>query len=74
MLDIPFEIVDYIMKYKGAYYLNNNDRPYIKSIKQLKDITQYGVKRTIIHHKELNALEKAYDNYLEGYPTWFPIY
>lgn len=70
MKDIPFELIDYIMKYKGAYHLNNIHRPYIKTLKKFKNITQYGVKRVIIHHKEINALEKAYDNYLDDYPIW----
>jgi hypothetical protein len=34
----------------------------------LKNITQYGVTRALIHVKEMEALEKAYGNYLEGWP------
>jgi len=69
MSDLPFELVDYIMKFSGAYYHNINERPYIKSINYLNVIIPcHGVARALIHLKELEALEKAYENYLEGWP------
>jgi len=71
MKNIPFELVDYIMKFYGAYNYNINERPYIKSMYYLKNITQYGVARALIHVKEMEVLEKAYGNYLEGWPLEF---
>jgi len=69
MKNIPFELVDYIMKLSGAYYHNIHERPYIKSIHNLNEIIPcHGVARALIHIKELEALEKAYENYREGWP------
>ena len=69
--DIPFELVDYIMKFAGAYNYNINKRPYIRSMYYLKNITQYGVTRALIHLKEMEVLGKAYGNFLEGWPLEF---
>ena len=69
MRDLPFDVINYIMKISGAYHYNPIERPYIKSINYLNIIIPcHGVARALIHLKELEALEKAYGNYLEGWP------
>ena len=52
-MDIPFEIVDLIIHFMGGYSLNLKERPYIKDIKIIGKISEYGVKRSLIHLKEM---------------------
>ena len=58
--ELPDEIIELIMHFMGAYTHNKEERPYIDDIKLIKDITEYGVKRSILHIKEMRALQKAY--------------
>ena len=59
--ELPDEIIELIMHFMGAYTHNKEERPYIDDIKLIKDITEYGVKRSILHIKEMRALQKAYN-------------
>lgn len=59
-MDIPFEIVDLIIHFMGGYSLNLKERPYIKDIKIIGRVSEYGVKRSLIHLKEIKVLIKAY--------------
>jgi len=60
--DLPDEIIEIIMHFMGAYSHNKEERPYIDDIKLIKDITEYGVQRSLLHIKEIHALQKAYNN------------
>ncbi len=68
MKDLPWELIEKIMKFKGAYDLDQRKRPYITTLHYLGNIIQYGVKRAIIHHKEIEALEQSYADSVGGYP------
>ena len=62
MTYLPLCLVDYIMKYKGAYHLNEDDRPYVSELHMLKDVLPaYGVRASILHLKEFYALKQEYD-------------
>ena len=57
---LPDELVELIMHFAGAYTLKYSDRPYIKEVKQIGDVALYGVKRSLLHLREIQALRKAY--------------
>ena len=58
---LPFILVDYIMKYKGAYHFDKDKRPYILELHMLKNILpHHGVRASILHLKEFYALKNAY--------------
>mgnify|MGYP006883067519 CR=1 FL=1 len=59
--ELPDEIIELIMHFMGAYTHNKEERPYIDDIKLIKDITEYGVKRSILHIKEMRAQQKSYN-------------
>jgi hypothetical protein len=44
----------------GAYNLNIKERPYIKDIKLIGNVSEYGVKRSLIHLKEMRVLINMY--------------
>lgn len=59
-MTLPLCIVDYIMKFKGAYHCDKDERPYISELHMLKDVLPaHGVKASIVHLKEFYALKKA---------------
>ena len=69
MKDLPWEIVEKIMKLSGAYYFEQHKRPYITTFHLLGNIiAEHGIKKALIHHREINALERSYANYIEGWP------
>ena len=59
---IPLELVDIIIHYMGGYSLNLKERPYIKDIKLIGRVSEYGVKRSLIHLKEMKVLINMYEN------------
>ena len=64
---LPFCIVDYILKIGGAYSLNKTERPYITELHLVKDVLpEHGVRVSILHLKELKALEHAYHDYMNS--------
>jgi hypothetical protein len=73
MKDLPFELVDIIMKFSGAYHLNSKARPYIPDIKFIYNIiSDQGVSGAVIHLKEYYALLDAYENNLNVSPgAWY---
>ena len=59
---LPFCLVDYIMKYTGAYHYDEEQRPYVSELHMLKDVLpEYGVKESMIHLREFYALKKPHD-------------
>ena len=69
MPQLPWEIVEKIMKFSGAYHFEQNKRPYITTLHLLGYIiAEHGIKKAIIHHREIDALERAYADYNEGWP------
>ena len=69
MIDLPWELIEKIMKFKGAYHYEQHKRPYITTLHCLgKIIADHGVKRAIIHHREMDVLERAYADYVGGWP------
>jgi hypothetical protein len=65
---LPNELVEIIMHYIGAYHLNKKERPYIKDIKLIGKVSEYGVKRSLIHLKELRVLINMH----KQYSGWLP--
>ena len=57
---LPNDLINIIMNYKGAYNLNIKERPYIKDIKLIGKVSEYGVKRSLIHLKEMRVLINMY--------------
>lgn len=70
-MDIPFDIIDIIMKFKGAYSLNEKERPYINDIKILGKICEHNLNDCYIRHlinylnsiKLLRSVTKNNPNY-----------
>lgn len=67
MAELPESIITYIF-YLARNFLSHRNEPHIEDIKLLEDIIQYGVKRSLLHIKEIKRLRGAYNSYLEGYP------
>ena len=70
---LPIELIRYIF-YLGRDFLSHKKDPYTEDIKLMKNITQYGVKRALIHLKEFKSIARHYRgygywDYLEGYPN-----
>jgi len=57
---LPAELVELIMHFAGAYSYSPTDRPYIKEIKDIGEVAVYGVQRSLLHLRELEALRDAY--------------
>lgn len=58
---LPFCLVDYILQFAGAYSWNKEERPYIEELHVIKDVLPaHGVRVSLIHLKEMHALEQAY--------------
>ena len=69
MPQLPWEIVEKIMKLSGAYHFEQHKRPYITTFHLLGNIIyKQGIKKAIIHHREIDQLERAYADYNEGWP------
>lgn len=72
---LPHEIVDIIMQYKGAYSLNIKERPYISDIKLIGRVSECGVKRSLIHLREMRVLINMYKGNTGGWlPNMIPGY
>ena len=56
------DLIEIIMHYMGAYNLNEKERPYIKDIKLIGRVSEYGVQRSLIHLKEMRILINMYKN------------
>ena len=67
---LPHELVEIIMHYKGAYSLNIKERPYIPDIKLIGRVSEYGVKRSMIHLREMRVLMNMYGSRLEWFNIW----
>ena len=67
MAELPESIITYIF-YLARNFLSHRNEPHMGDIKLIKDITQYGVKRALLHISEIKRLRGAYSSYLEGYP------
>lgn len=60
-MDLPFCLVDIIMKYAGAYHLDRDRRPYIDELKIIRTILPaQGVKVALLHLLEYNTLCALY--------------
>jgi len=69
MKDLPWELIEKIMKCSGAYHFEQNKRPYITTLHLLGYIiAERGIKTAIIHHREIDALERAYADCSEDWP------
>lgn len=69
MTDLPWELIEKIMKCSGAYHFEQRERPYITTFHLLGYIiANQGIKRALIHHREIDALERAYADYHDIYP------
>ena len=69
MKDLPWELIEKIMKFTGAYHLDQHKRPQITTFHCLGNIiAKHGIKRAIIHHREMDALERSYADYVGGWP------
>ena len=69
MADLPWEIVEKIMKFSGAYHFEQNKRPYITTLHLLGYIiAEHGIKKALIHHREIDALERAYADLHDIWP------
>jgi len=63
-MELPFCLVDYILRYAGAYHWNQKERPYITELQMLRDILpEQGVQAAVLHLKEFHALKHAYIHY-----------
>ena len=61
---LPFCLVDYILKFAGAYALDTERRPYIPELHRVRDILPaQGVRAAALHLKEYRALQRAYRDY-----------
>ena len=62
MTYLPFCIVDYIIKFKGAYHYNKDDRPYVSELHMIKDfLPEHGVSASVNHLREFYALKTEHD-------------
>ena len=62
-MDLPFCLVDIIMKYAGAYYWDHEKRPYIGELHMLRSILPlHGVSVSLQHLKEYRVLYHAYQD------------
>ncbi len=69
--NLPFELVDTIMKFSGAYHWNNKARPYIPDIKFVYNIiSEQGVGGALIHLKEYYAYANSARKYFGDAPGW----
>ena len=66
--NLPHEIVEMIMRLAGAYTWDEKQRPYIAEIRSIGDVACYGVRRSLLHLREIRALRDAYCHYVEGWP------
>ena len=74
MKDLPWELIEKIMKYSGAYHFEQHSRPYITTFHCLGNIiASHGIKRAIIHHREMDALEHSYAGILTGGAWLIPV-
>lgn len=61
---LPFCLVDYILKFAGAYALDTERRPYIPELHRVREILPaQGVRAAALHLKEYHALQRAYRDY-----------
>lgn len=69
MEDLPWELIEKIMKFSGAYHFEQNKRPYITTFHCLGYIiAEHGIKKALIHHREIDALERDYADSVGGWP------
>ena len=55
---LPWELVDLIMHFYGAYHLSNTERPYVGDLRIIKNVAMdHGVRRALLHVQEHRALE-----------------
>ena len=75
MLQLPFCLVDYILKLNGAYTLNKEDRPYILELHAIQHILPaHGVRAAIVHLKEWYVLQKSYCQYPRSTNPLYGLY
>ena len=62
MAELPESIITYIF-YLARNFLSHRNEPHMDDIKLIKDISQYGVKRALLHISEIKRLRGAYSSY-----------
>lgn len=61
---LPEELIELIMHFAGAYSFVESERPYIADIQSIGNVViEQGVKRSLLHLKEIVALRQAYAMY-----------
>lgn len=70
---LPWELVDLIMHFCGAYHWSEAERPYVADLRVLKHvIVNEGVRRAVLHLREYRALEAAYAQHEDVWPArWY---
>ena len=70
---LPWELVDLIMHFYGAYHFSNTERPYVGDLRIIKNVAMdHGVRRALLHVQEHRALEAAYAQHEDVWPArWY---